>query len=266
MGSRRQTGPSNSSSNPSGPPLPGPIRATTASNLENLTSDMQSLQCTAPIPDSGLAATLGGVTFEQGIGIQQGIDSLDGGPVASDSTSNPLMEFLKGLGWQGMQIPTQSVVVNTVTTPAPHLPLIPNPATALSMPPLASQLNAAPPQPFAPQAPPQMQLAPPSQLTPPPLGGEPLNMPIPPRVGVPGPVQPVLHGVIRPVAQAQMPMQTNAVRMPPAQPQMPQQLRPQHQPQFNQAPFVRQQVNQQTMQAALQQALQNGNIRNPRLR
>ena len=228
-------------------------------------TDLTERGIAAPELATNPLAALGGVTFDQGGGVPQDMDSQEGGSGVPDMMSNPLVEFFKGLGWQGMQIPTQSVVVHAVTTPAQHLPPLTNPTAALGMLPLPTQPNAAPPQFFAPQAPAQMQLAPPVQLNAPPLGGQPLNMPIPPRVGVLGPVPPVLHGVIRPVAQAQMPIQPNAAQSPPAQPPIPQPPRPQHQPQFNQAPFVRQQGNQQTMQAALLQALQNANIR-PQLR
>ena len=222
---------------------------------------MQNLQCSPAIPDSGQAAALGGLTVDQGRGVQQGTKSLEGGPVVPDLTSNPLLEFVKGLGWQGMQIPTQSMVVNTVTTPAPQLPLISNPLTALSMPPLPAQRNAVPSQSFAPQAPPQIQLAPPMQVIAPAPGGQLSIVPIPQRPVVPGPAPPILDGVIRPVAQGQMPIQLNAVQMSPAPPQIPQQPRPQPQPQFTQRPLMRQQVNQQSMQAALQQAWQNANVR-----
>ena len=125
---------------------------------------MQNLQRSGPIPDLGQATAFSATAIDQRDGDSQGAHVVAGEQVAPDFTANPLMAYLKGLGWQGMQVPNQSVVVNMVTTPAPQLPLMPNQATALSMPPLPIQVNVARVQPLTPQVSPQMPLPAPMQF------------------------------------------------------------------------------------------------------
>ena len=247
-----RTGPSYSTSDPSGPPLQAPTASETTSNLQLLTSNIQNFQCSGPISDTGPSAALGDTAFNQGNEEQQGVDAMAGGQLALDLSSDPLAAFFSGMGWHGLQIPTQSVVVNTKTTPAARMPPPQNQATTSNVPPLPAHTKAAPLQPLALPNTPNQRLQAPAVAAPP---GQPLGAPIPLGQIAPAPVQSVPPAMPHPVMQGHMPLQLNPVPMPLQQPQLPQPPRPQINQPPSQQLLIRQQVTQQSMQAAFQLAL-----------
>ena len=174
---------------------------------------MQNLQCCGPTTDSGLTTAFGAVAYDQGCGDPQCANAVEGGQGTPDFATASLAVYLSGLGRQGMQVPTQSVVVNTVTTPAAHMPPLPYQGTALGMPPLSASSNALPALPLVRQMSLQMS---PMQLGAPAPRVQPPAMPFPPSAAAPGPVQPILPAAMLPIAQVQMPLRPNALQMPPS--------------------------------------------------
>ena len=102
------------------------------------------------------------------------------------------------MGWQGMQVATQSLVVNTVFAPAAHMLPMQNQTTALRLPPVPAPLNAHPAKPPAQQVSFQTLDV---QVAGPPFGYQPLPMPIPPRAPAPGPVHPFPNAVMQAVPE-----------------------------------------------------------------
>ena len=125
-----------------------------------------------------------------------------------------------------MQVPTQSLIDNTVTAPAAHMPSMPNQATALTMPPLPAQLNAITTQLAAKQVRFQISAA---YLATLPSGSQSFAMQIPPRRAAPGPIPPNRNVALQPVAPAHMAMQPTAQQRTLPRPQIAQQ----QQAQFN---------------------------------